>query len=307
MKKIYFVNGFLEAGKTTFIKQLLSQEYFNTGEKTLLLLCEEGEVEYEESFCREHNIILRILESEDEFTEEAIQKIENEVLPERIIVEFNGMWKANHIIEHWDDKFFMEIAVINAQNFELYLNNLKPYMVQQVRTAYMTVFRSCDGLEKKLAWYRRSIRAVNPQTNFVFKNKMGEMNPRLDEDLPYDINKDYLNLTDENFGVFYIDAMENVKRYVGKTVFFTGYVFRKKPDMMLIGRKAMTCCSEDLTTFAFICDIADKEKNECSDWVRLEGRIKEEYFERLQANIPVIDIIWMENCLEPEQTMINVN
>lgn len=98
-----------------------------------------------------------------------------------------------------------------------------------------------------------------------------------------------------------------IKQLLSQEYFDTGYVFRKKTDMMLIGRKAMTCCSEDLTTFAFICDIADKEKFECSDWVRLEGRIKEEYFERLQADIPVIDIIWMESCLEPEQPIINVN
>jgi len=62
MKKIYFVNGFLEAGKTTFIKELLSQDYFDTGEKTLVLLCEDGSEEYTDDFCREHDVTKELVE-----------------------------------------------------------------------------------------------------------------------------------------------------------------------------------------------------------------------------------------------------
>lgn len=307
MKNVYFVNGFLDAGKTTFIKDLLEQEYFDTGERTLLLLCEDGDTEYEEPFNRKHNIIIRWIKEESDFTEQNIQRIESEVQPERIIVEFNGMWDSDRIADLWKKDKVLEIVLINAKSFDLYMNNMKSYVTRQIRSAYMTIFRSCDGMEDKLAGFRRSIRAVNPQTNFVFKDKNGEMNPRLDEDLPYDIQAGFLDLNDRAFGIFYIDAMEYVERYVGKTVCFTGYIFKKKKSMLLIGRQAMTCCMEDLETFAFICDISDADDFEYNDWVRIEGVVKKEYFEQINAEIPVIDIMWIEECNAPEEKIINVN
>ena len=42
---VYLFTGFLEAGKSTFIKETMDDERFTNGEKTLLLLCEEGEEE----------------------------------------------------------------------------------------------------------------------------------------------------------------------------------------------------------------------------------------------------------------------
>ena len=39
---VYLFTGFLEAGKTQFIRQTLNDPRFNTGENTLVLLCEEG-------------------------------------------------------------------------------------------------------------------------------------------------------------------------------------------------------------------------------------------------------------------------
>lgn len=41
---LYLINGFLEAGKTTFLEDVLLNGDFADGQKTLLILCEEGEV-----------------------------------------------------------------------------------------------------------------------------------------------------------------------------------------------------------------------------------------------------------------------
>ena len=49
---MFIVTGFLDSGKTTMIKDtLMEQEWIEPG-LTLLLLCEEGEEEYEESFLK---------------------------------------------------------------------------------------------------------------------------------------------------------------------------------------------------------------------------------------------------------------
>ena len=44
---MYVFTGFLESGKTKFIQETLEDERFNAGEKTLLLVFEEGEEEYD--------------------------------------------------------------------------------------------------------------------------------------------------------------------------------------------------------------------------------------------------------------------
>ena len=45
MKPVYVINGFLESGKTEFIRYTLAQPYFRIKGKTLLIVCEEGEIE----------------------------------------------------------------------------------------------------------------------------------------------------------------------------------------------------------------------------------------------------------------------
>ena len=43
---VYAFTGFLDSGKTKFIQETLEDERFNAGERTLVLLFEEGEEEY---------------------------------------------------------------------------------------------------------------------------------------------------------------------------------------------------------------------------------------------------------------------
>ena len=43
---VYLFVGFLESGKTKFIQETFEDPNFDSGDKTLLLVCEEGEEEY---------------------------------------------------------------------------------------------------------------------------------------------------------------------------------------------------------------------------------------------------------------------
>ena len=49
---LFLINGFLEAGKTQFLQFTMEQEYFQTDGKTLLIVCEEGDTEYDEALLR---------------------------------------------------------------------------------------------------------------------------------------------------------------------------------------------------------------------------------------------------------------
>ncbi len=309
MVKTYLINGFLDAGKTTFIKELLQRDYFMTGEKTLLLRCEDGEEEYDADMLARNHVYLAEIDSEEDFNAKYIAKLEKEIHPARVIIEFNGMWNRKTVKLPWLWKKPIEVAVFDAATFELYSKNMKSLVAEQVRNASMVIFNRCDGLTDKLASYRRNIRAVNTDAYVAFEDKDGRMNPRFEEDLPYDISADEIEITDDSFALFYLDSMENVDRYIGKNVSLTGMVVKKKeddPEAVIIGRLAMTCCAEDLSLFGFICEYEDACELEPHEWVSIQAVVDKDYDERYHLWYPILKIISCENCKKPKKEVVDI-
>ena len=92
MRPVYLINGFLESGKTSFIRFTLQQPYFQIKGTTLLLLCEEGEEEYDEKLLKQSNTVMHVLEDEEDFDAVKLVALEKQYNAERIIIEYNGMW-----------------------------------------------------------------------------------------------------------------------------------------------------------------------------------------------------------------------
>ena len=92
MKPVYIINGFLESGKTEFITFTLGQPYFQIKGRTLLLLCEEGEEEYDKELLQKSRTQIELLEKEEDFNPAHLTELEKKYGPERIIIEYNGMW-----------------------------------------------------------------------------------------------------------------------------------------------------------------------------------------------------------------------
>ena len=67
MKPVYAINGFLESGKTEFITFTLSQPYFQIRGTTLLIVCEEGEKEYDPRLLKQSRTVLEMIENEEDF------------------------------------------------------------------------------------------------------------------------------------------------------------------------------------------------------------------------------------------------
>ena len=64
---VYLFTGFLEGGKTHIIQESLSDPSFNTGEKTLILMCEEGEEELDPSMFAGQNCRIEYVENQDKY------------------------------------------------------------------------------------------------------------------------------------------------------------------------------------------------------------------------------------------------
>jgi len=91
---VFLFTGFLESGKTSFILDTLYQDYFATGERTLIIACEEGEKEYDKKELLKINTYVEYVHDESELTKELFAKWQTSHKPRRVFIEYNGMWNV---------------------------------------------------------------------------------------------------------------------------------------------------------------------------------------------------------------------
>ncbi len=303
MEAVYFVNGFLEAGKTSFIIDLINKESFRISGKTLILLCEEGEREYNRKELEALNTFVEVIENEEDFNEEIISSIEKKYRPERVIVEFNGMWdrKKLKFPWYWDDP--TEVSVFDATTFKLYSDNMRSLVAEQVRNAALVVFYKADEVRDKLASYARNINAINASAAFVFRGKDGDIILDPEENLPYDINCDELDLSDTDFAVLSMDSLARPEAYEGKKVHFKACVYKMLDggDLEFIaGRQIMTCCAADMSFTGIICGYPKAYELENREWVEINGIMRTQYDEEMKRDISVCRVTELQKAEEPD-------
>ena len=176
MKPVYILNGFLESGKTEFITYTLDQPYFQIQGKTLIIRCEDGENEYDAALLKRSNCVLEPVESESDFVPEHLLELEKKHKPERIIIEYNGMWNFRDMKLPWHWRVEQQITTIDASTFAAYFTNMKSLLAEMLRKSEMIIFNRCDGLdEQTLAAYRRNVKALNQQGEIIFEDRNGEI------------------------------------------------------------------------------------------------------------------------------------
>ena len=307
MKPVYIINGFLESGKTEFIVYTLAQPYFQLRGKTLLVLCEEGEVEYDEKLLKDSKTILERMEEEADFTPSALMELDKKYKPERIIIEYNGMWNFKNMKLPWHWTVEQQITCIDASTFPMYYTNMKSLLAEMVKKSEMIIFNRCDGI-KDLASYKRNIKAVNRQAEIIFEDSNGEIDEIFEDDLPYDLQDDPIVLDNSGYGIWYIDSMDHLERYVDKRVRFTAQVLKPEnfpEDYFVPGRMAMTCCAEDMSFLGYVCQYAGAAELRMRDWVRVTAVVKEEYWADYNGKGPVLHAESVERTKAPREEVIS--
>ncbi|MBR5596256.1 MAG: GTPase [Lachnospiraceae bacterium] len=307
MIPVYLINGFLESGKTEFIKYTISQPYFRTKGTTLLILCEEGELEYEEVLLKQTKTAMEIIEDEEDFNIEYLMELEKKYKPERIIIEYNGMWnvKDMKLPIHWS--IDQQITMIDASTFPMYYTNMKSMVAEMVRKSEMIIFNRCDGI-KELSNYKRNVKAVNQQAEIIFEDSQGEITEMMEEELPYDINQPIITLNDQEFAIWYLDSLDHIERYVGKTVEFVGQVLKPKSfpiDYFVPGRLAMTCCADDMAFLGFACEYDNAVSLKEKSWVKVIATVSNEYWPDYHGEGPVLHAVKVEQTKAPKEEVIN--
>ncbi len=307
MKSVYIINGFLESGKTEFITYTLNQPYFQIKGKTLLILCEEGETEYEEFLLKKSRTVVELLEEEEEFTPSRLIELEKKHKPERIIIEYNGMWNFKNMKLPWHWSVEQQITTIDASTFPMYFNNMKSLLAEMVRQSELIIFNRCDNVED-LSVYRRNIKAINQKADIVFEDSNGEIDEIFEEDLPYSLSDDPIVLDGQGYGIWYLDSLDHLERYEGKKVEFTAMVLKPEnfpAGYFVPGRMAMTCCAEDMAFLGFACRWEKTGQLENKQWVKVTAAVRKEYFADYQAEGPVLEALRVEETKAPKEEVIS--
>ena len=308
MIPVYFINGFLESGKTEFINFTIEEDYFKIDELTLIIACEEGEKEYEPEALEGGNAVLELLDGESAFTLKNLSALAEKHNPERIIIEYNGMWNPKDILLPQDWAMEEQITLIDATTFAMYYANMKSRIAEMVRNADVVVFNRCDNIAlDELQSFRRSVRAINSFADIVFENAYGEMELG-EEELPYDLESDIIVLDEDTYAIWYMDAMERMDRYHGKTVQFLAMVMHQEdfPEGWLIpGRVAMVCCEDDVAFLGFPCKWDGAPLAE-GQWVTMTAVMKEEYWFEYEGEGPVLYGVSAEPAEAPAKVMIDI-
>ncbi len=307
MKPVYIINGFLESGKTEFITYTLDQPYFQIKGRTLLIVCEEGENEYEERLLKKSRTDLVLLGGEEEFKSSNLLELEKKYKPERIIIEYNGMWnfKNMKLPFHW--RIEQQITTIDASTFPMYFTNMKSLLAEMLRKSEMIIFNRCDGV-KDLSVYKRNVKAINQKADIIFEDSEGEVNEIFEDDLPYNLDAPVIELDHEGYGIWYLDSLDHLERYMGKTVQFTAMVLKPEgfpAGYFVPGRMAMTCCAEDMAFLGFACEYGQCDSLEDRQWVKVTARIAKEYFEDYNGEGPILKALRVEKTKAPKEPVIS--
>ena len=308
---VYMFAGFLESGKTSFIASVLQDPGFTQNEKTLVVQCEEGVEEYEAPMLKKTHTVVEAIEDEEEYNEETLRAFVRKHHPDRVIIEMNGMWDLDAAIGRTPKilEIYQIITTVNAQTFEMYALNMGQRMLQHISDADMVVFNRATEATRKLV-RDRNVRAMNPKASIYFENEDGTS-----EDYgagmppPYDMDAPVIDIRDEWFGIFYMDASENPQNSDGKTVRSKGEVYRGNTvakTEFVPGRMAMVCCANDARFVGFISKMAKAADPlpKQHDWVMVTAKVLIENRSQYKGEGPVLYVEKWEPATPPEEELV---
>lgn len=305
---VYLFTGFLEAGKTKFIQETLEDSRFHKGERTLLVLCEEGVEEYApEQFCAP-NVFLRTVEDEADFTAENLSAMQRELNPERILIEYNGMWLLDTLYSNMPEGWIVaqEFLFCDATTFLTYNANMRQLMVDKIKSAELVVLNRYRADMDRMAMHK-VIRGISRRCDIAYEYADGKVEyDDIEDPLPFDIEAPVVNIEDRDYAIWYRDMSEEPKKYNGKTVRFKGRCLVRKnvpKGSFIIGRHIMTCCVEDIQFAGIICDWDKADSIRDDEWVILTAKLENKFHRAYGRKGPVLTVLSMEETEKPEEAV----
>lgn len=305
---VYLFTGFMDSGKTSLVKQTLLVDGFAGEGKSLLIVCEDGDEEYDEAEMAKVGTKILYVEKEEDFTDELLKNINLQYLPDQVFIEYNGTWGAETFVDRklpdgW--VLVQSLCTVDATTFEMYMQNMRAMMMDQFFDADVVIFNRCT-LDTPRAKFRANIKQTNRRAQIVYELTDGSIDER-EEELPFDINADVIELSDADYALWFMDCQDNPKKYDGKKIHFLALVYnpdKLKKGLMVPGRFAMTCCVEDIQFIGFKCKYPDEDKIPHKSWIDITAEIHVEFAKEYRGKGPVLYPVSIEKAEKPEDELV---
>ena len=293
---VYVFTGFLDSGKTKFIQETLEDSRFNDGERTLLLVFEEGEEEYDVSTYPCQDVFMEVLDQQTVTTKE-LQALAKKYKAQRIVVEMNGMQLAGDLYMRFPEEWALaqEVMFADSTTIMAYNANMRNLVMDKLVGAQMVVFNRLQPGADTTELHKLA-RAANRRIDILYDYLDGT--PAFDDvldPLPFDIEAPVIVIQDEDYALFYRDLTEEPEKYEGKTVVFKAQVAmlrRDKNGMFAPGRFVMTCCVDDIEFCGIPCRYDKAKTLPTRSWQMVKAVIHAEKHFLYKGDLgPVLDAI----------------
>ena len=294
---VYLIAGFLDSGKTGFINGIL-RDGFAEEDRTLLICCEEGELEYDPRVLG--NVFTYTVDEQSQLTPELFKKLEKQYRPKQVIIEYNGMWMIEPLYRdglpaNWI--LYQIMCLVDARSFEMYVKNMGQLMMEKISNADMLIFNHCNE-ELRAQLRSRNLRMVNRRADIYLENEDGTSEEYVTPEMsPFDLSDGHLDVPDDDYGVWYVDMMDNPDRYDGVTVRYKG--------VHCPGRFAMVCCENDMQFLALVAKGEGLERFKNRQWVEITATVKKEANDAYQGEGPVLYVTAIAPCEKPKEEVVS--
>ncbi len=305
---IYLFTGFLEAGKTRLIQETLQDRGFNDGsEKILLILCEEGEEEFNPFACVDDgkNLSLEVINRIEQINPDKLAALQRKHKATRIIVEYNGMWQIDEFYKALPEDFlvYQEILIVDSTTFFAYNSNMRSLVVDKLQGCEMVIFNRFKTDYEKLEFHKIA-RAVSRNVNIAYEYVDGTIEyDDIEDPLPFDIEADVVEIQDEDYAIWYRDLVEDFEKYDNKIVKFKGFVARDDrldSKSFVAGRKVMVCCADDIAYRGIICVDKKPSQLKSQDWIILTAKVTIKSHKLYQTKGPILEVVDYETASPPK-------
>ena len=304
---VYVFTGFLDSGKTKFIQETFEDERFNAGERTLLLICEEGEEEYDISTYPHQNVYMATVDQAAVNTKE-LAALAKKYKVERVVAELNGMQQVGDFYAKFPEDWAVaqEVMFADSTTFMAYNANMRNLMMDKMVGAQMIVFNRLEKGQDFMPFHKIA-RAANRRVDILYDYTDGTTQfDDIEDPLPFDINAPVIEVKDQDFALWYRDMTEEPQKYDGKTVRFKGQVAmlrRDRDNMFAPGRFVMTCCVDDIQFCGIPCRYNESKTLESRSWVMVTARITCEKHKLYKGDMgPVLTAISVERNAVPAES-----
>ncbi|MGM9614620.1 MAG: GTP-binding protein [Oscillospiraceae bacterium] len=303
---VYLFTGFLEAGKTKFIQESMEDARVNNGERTLILLCEEGVEELDPSAFASSNVWIAPVENEENLTPDTLQKLLDAHRCERVIVEYNGMWQLNTLYQQMPENWVVaqEYLFCDANTFLSYNTNMRQLVYDKLRSCELVVFNRCGDNIDRMELHK-IVRAASRRTDIAYEKPDGTVEyDEIEDPLPFDLDAPVVDISDRDYALFYSDLSEDFRKYDGKTLHYKGMVVksaRLADDCFIFGRQLMTCCANDIQFTGLAASWPHAKELGKGQWVDLTAKVTVKWHKAYGKKGPVLNVTKLEPTEPPAE------